>query len=95
MLSHLIDSVEKYKYCTLHKITGSNILSFATTFKLIIYITCHSITKGMVRMSTNSKKCDFEGCSTVTPVFNYPGTKVGVRCAVHRVDGMVNVKSLR
>jgi len=49
----------------------------------------------MIRLTTNCKKCDFEGCTTITPVFNYPGTKVGVRCAVHRADGMVNVKSIR
>jgi len=40
-----------------------------------------------------SKKCEFDGCYTTSPVFNYPGCKIGKYCAMHKLHGMINVKA--
>jgi hypothetical protein len=42
-----------------------------------------------------SKCCEYEGCTSVNPVFNIQGSKIGRFCSEHKSDDMVDVKHLR
>ena len=47
------------------------------------------------RDSVCAKSCEFDGCCSIAPNYNFPGSSFGRFCGLHKVQGMVNLKSLR
>jgi hypothetical protein len=39
-----------------------------------------------------NKRCAFDNCDIITPVFNYKGEKVGKYCQKHALENMINVR---